>query len=311
MQTKCAAFWKHTNLRSDNRIFPCCRFKHHVQAFDGNLTNVLTSAEYQELRRKSGNNEYIAGCKKCYDEEELGKLSLRQEFNEKYDTDTVELKFFEVGFDNICNLTCDGCWEEFSSSWGKKINLKNELIVRSTTDIEFIPDTIDKILFLGGEPMMSSRHKRFLKKFKDLSSLTVIYNTNGTFMLDAETIELLLMCKKAEFIVSIDAYGSLNNKVRSGSNWQDILNFLDQLTFYKFKFSIHTVIHLNNWMGLKDLANFIHKNGYCWSTNILTYPPHLGLNNAADIKQIKEYIQHLDIPNKNAVMNFLENVDKT
>lgn len=311
METKCAAFWKHTNLRSDNRIFPCCRFKQPVQAFDGDLISVLTSAEYQELRRKSENNEYIAGCKKCYDEEELGKRSLRQEFNETYDTDTVELKFFEVGFDNICNLTCDGCWEEFSSSWGKKINLKNELIVRSTTEIEFIPDTIDKILFLGGEPMMSSRHKRFLKKFKDLSNLTVIYNTNGTFMLDTETIELLLMCKNAEFIVSIDAYGSLNNKVRSGSVWQDILNFLEQLTSYKFNFRIHTVIHLNNWMGLKDLANFINKNGYRWSTNILTYPLHLRLNTAEDIKQIKEYIQHLEIPNKNAVMNFLENKDKT
>jgi sulfatase maturation enzyme AslB (radical SAM superfamily) len=117
------------------------------------------------------------------------------------------------------------------------------------------------------------------------------------------------MCKDAEFIVSIDAYGSLNEKVRSGSNWQDILNFLEQLKVYKFNFRIHTVIHLNNWMGLKDLADFVNENGYSWSTNILTYPPHLRLNTAEDINEIKEYIQPLEIPNKSAVINFLDNKD--
>jgi sulfatase maturation enzyme AslB (radical SAM superfamily) len=306
METKCAAFWKHTNLRSDNRIFPCCRFKHSVQAFDGDLINILDSEEYQELRRKSENNEPIADCQKCYMEEQLGKKSLRQRFNEEYDTNSVSLEYLEVGFDNICNLTCDGCWEEFSSSWGKKLNVSKDLIVKSTTEVESIPDTINKVLFLGGEPLMSTRHKKFLKKFKNLSNLTVVYNTNGTFMLDAETCDLLSLCKDVEFIVSIDGYAELNNKVRSGSKWQDILNFLEQLKGLNFRFTIHTVIHINNWHGLDQLANFVNDNGYDWTVNILTYPHHLNVKTADNIDEIRSFIQDIDIPDKEVIVRHLE-----
>lgn len=306
METKCAAFWKHTNLRSDNRIFPCCRFKHSVQPFDGDLTQVLTTPEYEELRRKSENNEPIADCQKCYYEESIGKRSLRQEFNETYDTDTVELKFFEVGFDNICNLTCDGCWEEFSSSWGKKLKVSTDLIVKSTTDITHIPKTIEKVLFLGGEPLMSTRHKKFLKKFSNLTRLTVVYNTNGTYLLDKETIALLSICKDVEFIVSIDGYGKLNDRVRKGSNWNDILDFLTQLKNLDFKFTVHTVLHLNNWHGLKDLADFIHSNKYAWTVNTLTYPHHLDVNKYEDRNEVKQFIQSIDIPDKEAIIRHLE-----
>lgn len=40
---KCAAFWKHTNIRGDNRVFPCCRFKAPVTTFKGSLDDVLHS----------------------------------------------------------------------------------------------------------------------------------------------------------------------------------------------------------------------------------------------------------------------------
>ena len=53
-------------------------------------------------------------------EEDNGKKSLREKFNETYDMETIGLEYLEVGLDNICNLTCDGCWAEFSSSWSEK-----------------------------------------------------------------------------------------------------------------------------------------------------------------------------------------------
>lgn len=306
METKCAAFWKHTNLRSDNRIFPCCRFKTPLQDFDGNLEKVLKSDEYSKLREKSKNNQTIPGCEKCYYEESLGKKSLRQEFNETYDTETVELKYFEVGFDNICNLTCDGCWQEFSSSWGKKLELDKSIIVKSTTDIDNIPSTINRVLFLGGEPLMTTRHKKFLNQMPNLNQLEVTYNTNATFLLDRETIDLLNQCKDVSFIISIDGYGELNDKVRSGSNWNDICKFIDQIKELNFKFTIHTVIHLNNWQGLKDLEMFIKQNNYAWSVNLLTYPQYLNINNFKPINEVINYIETIDLPNKESILKHLK-----
>jgi sulfatase maturation enzyme AslB (radical SAM superfamily) len=298
---KCAAFWHHTNIRNDNNVFPCCRFKTPIQKFDGDIVNILDSAEYKALRGAEGP---IAGCAKCDYEETMGKESLRQQFNKQYDMETVKLEFLEVGLDNICNLTCDGCWGEFSSSWAKKNN--EEIVVRSSTDITELPDTINKMLFLGGEPLMTTRHTRLLK-IANRPQLDVTYNTNGTFLLDEETILLLNECKHVKFILSVDGYGELNEQVRGGSKWSDIVRFIDQISDLGFELVIHTVLHKNNWQGMSQLADFIKRCHLQWTTNILTYPPHLDVINITDKQKCIESIESITIPNKQYILAHLRN----
>lgn len=296
--TKCAAFWHHTNIRNDNRVFPCCRFKTPIQEFDGNVINILNSDAYKALREQEGP---IAGCAKCDYEESMGVRSLRQKFNEEYDTETVSLDFLEVGLDNICNLTCDGCWGEFSSSWAKKNN--ENVIVRSSKEITELPNTVNKILFLGGEPLMTTRHVKLLK-IATRRELAVTYNTNGTFLLDEETISLLKECRSVHFIVSIDGYAELNDKVRSGSKWEDILRFLDQITALQFDLTVHTVIHKNNWHGIPELEQFIRSRNLMWTTNLLTYPKHLDIA-TEDKEAVVAVISKTNVPNKDYILKHL------
>lgn len=307
--SKCSAFWKHTNIRSGDRIFPCCRFKKPIATFTGNVSEILHLPEYQELRKRSEKNEYISECEKCYYEEKQGKKSLRQQFNEEYSSDIVELQYLEIGFDNICNLACDGCWEEFSSKWAEIKNplQSNKINVISTKNFENIPNTITKVLFLGGEPLMTNRHNKFLSTLEYPQHISVIYNTNGTFLFKNTDIELLKKFKSIEIIVSIDAVGELNNKVRSGSNWEDILLFLEQLKKLDFNFSINSVLHLNNWYGFADLSKFISDNNYSWTVNILTYPKHLdiiNLNNK-DKNKFLNLINDVSIPNKEYIIKHI------
>lgn len=306
----CSAFWRHANLRGDDRIFPCCRFKTSVGSFAGDLINILDTEEYQKLREQSLEGKPIAGCEKCYHEEQLGKESLRQQFNKEYNRDKVELEYFEVGFDNICNLTCDGCYDEFSSAWAKKNNPKTakRLLITKTSTIKKVPDTVRKILFLGGEPLMTARHKRFLKLIKNKHLVSVTYNTNGTFKLDNETIELLDEFKKVDFVVSIDGVGALNDRVRSGSRWADILEFIDHIDDLEFDLSVHTTIHVNNWFGLADLQRFVERMKLPWTTNVLTYPKNLDIINLdpESILELKEMLEQTDIPNKEYILNHIK-----
>jgi sulfatase maturation enzyme AslB (radical SAM superfamily) len=305
--TKCAAFWHHTNIRNDNKIFPCCRFKTPIAEFTGDVVNILNSKEYQAIREQSLSGVPIAGCEKCYYEERLGKPSMREQFNKDYNTDEVSLDFLEIGLDNICNLTCDGCWDEFSSSWAKKNN-PAVIPIRSSHEIKNLPDSINKVVFLGGEPLMTTRHIKLLKMV-DRSKLDVTYNTNGTFLLDNNTIDLLKDCARVKFILSIDGYGDLNEQVRSGSKWKDIVAFIDQITSLEFNLVIHTVIHKNNWHGLPELANFIHRCHFVWTTNILTYPKHLDIVNIDDKTKIVNLINTINIPNKEYILKHLhENI---
>jgi len=303
METKCSAFWHHTNIRNDNNVFACCRYKTPVTKFTGNVVSILNTTEYKKLREESSNGVYNPNCQKCYYEESLGKKSLRQQFNEEYTTETINLNFLEVGLDNICNLTCDGCWHEFSSAWAKKSNITQ--IVRSSEDLTTLPATVNRVLFLGGEPLMTTRHLRILK-IANRTLLDVTYNTNGTFLLDKETIELLNECKHVKFILSIDGYGELNDKVRSGSKWIDIIKFIEQIKNLNFELVIHTVIHLNNWQGLPKLAEFIKSINLEWTTNVLTYPKKLDIVNMFNKTEFISMIEQLDIPNKKYMLEHVK-----
>jgi sulfatase maturation enzyme AslB (radical SAM superfamily) len=313
-KTLCSAFWNHTNIRGGDRVFPCCRFKKPIQSFDGNLGAVLHSIEYDKLRQDSSNGIAIPECQKCYMEEDLGKKSLRQEFNELYGTDTIQLKFLEIGFDNICNLTCDGCWVEFSSAWGYKTNpdIPKKLHVLDTTEITAIPDTIERVIFLGGEPLMTNRHISFLNKVKDLTTVSVMYYTNGTFLLKPREIETLKQTKHTHFIVSIDGIGELNDRVRSGSSWSDVLVFLQQLRDLNFKTSIHSVMHLNNWHGFLELSEFVKTEKLEWTVGLLTYPADLSIIHLSSGKkqELRSILEQCEIPNKNFILEYLEHENK-
>lgn len=306
--TKCAAFYNHTNLRGGNRVFPCCRFKRAIQTFDGDLSTVLHSKEYNDIRSRSETTR-LPECAKCWHEEELGKKSLREWFNETYSADRIELKYFEVGFDNICNLTCDGCWEEWSSSWWikKNPNQAPKAGITSLKDIERVPQGIERVVFLGGEPLMTNRHKKFLESITDLSKVDVEYFTNGMFSLKPSDHRILKKCKSVKFTVSIDGYDKLNEQVRSGSDWNTVVKNTANLA-KEYNTVIHSVVHKNNWHGLLDLLSWVQKNSYAWTTNILTYPQELDIVNldSESKQQLLEICKFNDIPNKKYIMSHLQ-----
>lgn len=306
-KTVCSAFWKHTNVRGGNRIFPCCRYKSSLQDFTGDVDNILHSKEYEQLRKDSLNAVKNSNCQKCYQEEELGKHSLRQWFNKNYARDEIKLEYLEAGFDNICNLACDGCWEEWSSSWWIKKNPNGvpKAGIISTEEFYNIPNTLEKIVFLGGEPFMTNRHRRLLSSITDLSKLSVTYYTNGMFDLHQKDIDLLQQCKDIHLIVSIDAYGELNNKVRQGSNWSQIENFIKTAPFRK---TVNSVLHKNNWHGIEDLSKWINKTNLDWTVNILTYPSALCIDKLSkkEKQELEGIIKKIKIPTKEYILSFIK-----
>ena len=297
-RSNCAALYNHTNVRGGNRVYPCCRYKQPIQTFDGDIGNILHSEEYNQLRENWSIND--PNCAKCLHEEILGKESLRQRLNQEYTTKEVKLQYLEVGFDNICDLTCDGCWEEWSSSWWAKKNpdLPPKQGITSTEEFTNIPSTVNKVVFLGGEPLMTNRHRRFLESFDTLEDLEVEYFTNGMHKLVEEDYILLNECKRVHFTVSIDGVGALNEQVRHGSVWSRVLKTLQEI-HSTFDYTIHTTIHKNNWHGLPELAEFT-KNYANWTTNVLTYPKKLDIINLEQSEKDKliQILNAYEIPNR-------------
>jgi hypothetical protein len=228
-KTLCSAFWKHTNVRPGNRVYPCCRFKFSVFRFDGDLDKVLESTEYNKLRELSINGEKISGCEKCYYEESIGHKSLRQEFNEQYNADNVELKYLEIGIDNLCNMACDGCNSEFSTQWitkEKTLYGKAQYNYIHISDVISIPNSVEKILFLGGEPLLTNKHIDILNLHKDAKNCTLIYNTNASIIPNRLCLETWKEFKDIKFIVSMVGIKMLTNKLGKVAYGKILLIFL-------------------------------------------------------------------------------------
>lgn len=305
--SKCAALYNHTNVRGGNRVFPCCRYKTPIQTFDGDVDNILRSNEYVQLRENFSLDD--PNCAKCKHEESLGKPSLRQWFNENYSTDEISLKYLEIGFDNICDLTCDGCWEEWSSSWWVKKNpdLPPKQGITSTTELRNIPESIEKVVFLGGEPLMTNRHRRFLESFDTLEHLEVEYFTNGMHRLQETDYAVLNQCKHVHFTVSIDGHGILNETVRTGSIWHTVEKNLNEIAD-TFDYTVHTTVHKNNWQGLVELYHWTQKNNHKWTTNVLTFPKNLDIitMKQSDKNKLQGILNKFDIPNKHYIQAHLQ-----
>tara|TARA_B100001094_G_scaffold212690_1_gene206612 strand:- start:1628 stop:2251 length:624 start_codon:yes stop_codon:yes gene_type:complete len=206
------------------------------------------------------------------------------------------------------------CSGVYSNKWAnaENPNVSPKLNIKDTDEFVNIPDTITHVEFLGGEPFMTNRHKTFIQKLKDPSKVSVVYNTNATFMLDNTTIELLKQCKEVFFYVSIDAYGELNDKVREGSKWEDIEAFLVQLKELNFKFQIHSVLHSDNWQGFTDLETWIEENKYNWRIMACTYPPQLDPASLEQVDRTKliNIINDSQIPNKDYFIEHLTSSNK-
>lgn len=293
----CSAFWKHTNIRPGNKIYPCCRFKYPISDFDGDLSAVLRSEEYQKLRDTI---TPIPGCEKCYEEERIGHKSLREEFNEQYSTDKIELEYLEIGLDNICNLYCDGCSSEFSTRWAVKNN--EEELLLEVTDITNVPSSVNKVVFLGGEPLITNKHLDVVKQLE--AGCKITYNTNGMFIPNTE----LFADYSVHFILSLDGYGDLNSTVRGGSDWNKILEFISWVEKTQYTWSVNTVLHKNNIHGIEELKNFIKIYNVDWYINILTYPYELSIMNC-DIDKLNKLLEMLeDVPNRDYIENYINDI---
>jgi len=226
--------------------------------------------------------------------------------------DKVELKFLEIGFDNLCNLTCDGCNSEFSTSWivkEKEIYGAPKHKLMEIDEVTNVPEALEKILFLGGEPLITNRHLKLLRQIKNKSHVEIIYNTNGTFIPNDEVVEELRHYKKVTFILSIDGIGELGERVRGGTKWPDVVKFIDWVHDNMYTLEFNSVLHKNNYMGLKDLHDFCTRfTNTRWYINVLTFPFDLDINVLdTDAKNsIISDARKLNLPNKDFIINHLQ-----
>ena len=282
--TFCVYPFVHFHLDTRKRKLPCC--------VSQPINN--SPVDFQDIQSKMIANESVDSCAGCYKKEANQEISLRQQANKYFLLNWADLAenlfdkqtkpvWYDLRFSNLCNLECQICNAQSSSKIAERLGKENKLLSWEP-DIEINPD-VRRIYLAGGEPFLIKKFSQLLNQVTN-TDCNIEINTNGT-VLTNHLLTALDRFHKINFIVSVDGYGELNERVRKNSNWNDLNN---NIALLRQRYSavdlikIHTVIQHDNINQLLDIGNWITENNFSkWTLTTLTPSHHLHHSNVDSI----------------------------
>lgn len=245
-----------TNVHSSGEVHykPCCWYDQDI---------IVHNKEELDNTRAQLNkvNFWILPCRKCQSLERAGLPSPRTSLPIK-DYVSGDQIALELQFDRECNAACITCGEWSSTTW-MKYNNKIQNISTQQIKVPDIEKNIGKILSLvdtekisyismiGGEPFASETHLKILNLLpeKNLNSITVNYQTNGSIFPTKNILDIFSKLKEVIISFSVDGTEERFNYIRWPLNFRqvnkNIIDFLN-LDMPNLSFSLsHTITPLN------------------------------------------------------------------
>ena len=341
--TLCVVPWVHLNFEPNGKVVPCCLTSYH-DYFAGDLNTQSIEEIWNSKNMKDLRTQFLAGekpkiCSTCFDREgvtgESGRYYQNQEFKdyikiipEITEPDgtckTMELKYWDFRFSNLCNMKCRSCGPRYSSAWVpdyKKLGWADQEKVWSIESVEdktnydFLKDQVkhvQKVYFAGGEPLLMPEHWDTLdllvenKRF----DVKISYNTNCSTLTYGGKSVLDYWRQwddwKIEVWPSIDEIGERAELIRSGTVWSKVEENLKLLTTLD-NITVRPGMTIGAWnvRRLPVIINHLISIGVIsakhkyqnFFINLLQHPTHYHVQILPDqyrqdtIKELKEFIQ--------------------
>ncbi|WP_420581529.1 twitch domain-containing radical SAM protein [Reichenbachiella sp.] len=253
--------WLHLYVDTDGLAKACC----NANIVYGNintqsLDEIWQGEPIQAFRKFLKDGKKDKRCHSCFSKEAAGKSSMRTETLEKFnhkmnwvdktssDGSSADAQpiYFDIRFNNLCNLRCRTCWHGASSSWFEeakllKQNFGNKAIVEASRDSsKFVKELlnqgveVEEIYFAGGEPLMMKEHYDWLEGLIDQKQTTVHlrYNSNLSVLMlkDRSVLDLWKHFDRVTVSASIDQMGAEGEYLRKGLSWE---KFVDNIRAIK------------------------------------------------------------------------------
>ena len=261
-KTFCMMPWMHMHAFPDGRAYPCCLadYWHPVGDLRKNtMAEVWNHTGYKTIRINMLDDKPNKECKKCYEQEDNGFFSMRNDSNRNYGHHIADveqthedgthpefkIRYWDVRFSNLCNFSCRTCGPIFSSNWYndhvKLYNRKPDVLGREMLRVEYTAGDEDALLdqmlphiphleqvyFAGGEPLIMKEHYFMLEKLieHNKTDIRILYNTNFSELRykDKHVFDYWKHFKNVSVGASLDASGDRAELMRKGTNWAQTL----------------------------------------------------------------------------------------
>jgi sulfatase maturation enzyme AslB (radical SAM superfamily) len=261
----------------------------------------VKESELDNLRLEILNQKPIPHCTTCYQQEQHKIISPRQLETSRWLRDTevknyidnwqpgIESKifFYDIRFDNKCNLACISCYPGASSLWARELNItpvKHDLNFDISQAL-----TAKKVYLAGGEPLIIDQFIDFIQQVSQQDQQPeLVINTNLTRIND-ELKHILMQIKNLTLVVSIDAYGSVNEYHRWPMSWNKLVNNLEWANTINCTLQFNTVVDAVSVLNLQQIQELEHFADQ-WNLTILTRPVALAINNLPE--RLKSSVLH-------------------
>lgn len=289
--TFCIAPWMHMHVEPDGDVQLCCasNWKHEFQKNLGNLNEsspeeIWNSPQYRMVRRNM-----IAGkpmpqyCSPCYQREQgainqTERQRINSEFADTFDLisvteedgtlNTLELKYLDIRFNNLCNLKCRTCGPDWSTSWASELGIEKPLRYNNTWK-KLMPyvSLLEKVYFAGGEPLMTPEHYDFIEELSNVNTNIELLYTSNFSRLELKGKHVLDYWPKFKLvnaIASIDHYGEYASYVRTNSDYTVILSNIKTLRaagYHNIQVGVTSVYSMYNATRLGDFIIQLFEDG--------------------------------------------------
>jgi len=285
------------SLQAVNVVLPCGQYMNAepLSKFSS-IEEARNSPHMQEMRLKMLKGQYDSGCQ-CPIEEAAGLESMRQEALRQFGVRKFgKLKTVEIFFDNVCNLKCRMCSGMQSHLWiddeialyGTTYSAKK--YIQNNTYQQLDVSELEEIKVYGGEPLINQEADNFfgrLLKEGQVENLLIEMSTNCTSRPMSNVLEVFKRCRRLKLNLSIDGFGRLNEFIRSGSEWNSVVenmryfhDLLSQVSSDSY-ILVHSAVSVYNINMLDELKNFVEENfpNFKFRFQTVQFPIFLNIKN--------------------------------
>jgi len=267
--TFCVMPWLAKEIYPRGRIGHCCWLP---QDYDIDL-----------IRTEISNGIKTSACQKCWNSEDLGQTSRRQQQNiladTLYDLDIENLKkicthyqptIYQITTSNVCNAACIMCSPNYSSMWESLDGIAHKRTIGDELLNEIDFDTAKYVELLGGETLLESKNIEILERLNKDCTVSII--TNGSIELTEDLLTVLKKFKKLILCLSIDGIESRYEYQRWPLKWDKLLVNLEKFKSIGCDISVHFALTNVLLPYKQETLDWFEKNNLNWFISEVTQP---------------------------------------
>jgi len=296
-ETLCPMVWNHQFIDGTGRVKPCCRYQGTLGYIETDINDTFNSDHMAKLRKKMSAGEKPDGCRRCWQEEDSGKKSLRQRYigNKKLGTIDVKnprIEWLELAISNDCNLMCRMCDSKYSHKlfdeelkYYGKTQAKTK---RTSMPIESVfpyVSTLKHLKITGGEPLITPDHWRLLDYIIDKGHAHHIYlnySTNNTVYPKQHIIDRWKKFEHIELAISLDSIIAKENEyLRHGTKQDQALVNIERFVELQNEMNLAVIarptITMLNILHLPETLEWLDERSIKHNATHLTHPMHMSV----------------------------------